>query len=132
MKHLSILFFLLLTLGINSISQSKAYNPFYVPRSLPDKDSLKAIVQNSKDPIQKLIALRELGHTYYENKRDSALYYFEQSITMARSIRSKLWEADACNSIGFVSYVQGNYPRGLQFLTQAASLAEDPTSEKGE
>jgi signal transduction histidine kinase len=122
----------LLCLCLLTLTVQAQYNPFYVPQNLPDRDSLKAIVQTTKDPIQKLIALRELGHAYYENKRDSALFYFEQSATTARSINSKLWEADAFNSIGFVSYIQGNYPRALQFLTQAMVLAENPDSEKGE
>jgi signal transduction histidine kinase len=127
MLRIGLICFCLLTLTAKA-----QYNPFYVPQNLPDRDSLKAIIQITKDPIQKLIALRELGHAYYENKRDSALFYFEQSVTTARSINSKLWEADAFNSIGFVSYIQGNYPRALQFLTQAMKIAEDPGSENGE
>jgi signal transduction histidine kinase len=122
----------LLCLCLLHLTARAQYNPFYVPQTLPHRDSLKAIIQTTRDPIQKLIALRELGHTYYENKRDSALFYFEQSVVTARSIDSKLWEADAYNSIGFVSYVQGNYPRALQFLTQAMRLAENRNTEKGE
>jgi signal transduction histidine kinase len=122
----------LLCLCLLTLTAKAQYNPFHVPKNLPDRDSLKAIIQTTKDPIQKLDALRELGHAYYENKRDSALFFFEQGVATAKQINSKLWEADAFNSLGFVSYILGNYPRALQFLSQAKTIAEDPNSEKGE
>ena len=105
-------------------------NPFYLPKRIPNRDSLQSIVRNTNDEQKILKAYRELGFSYYENKRDSALYYFEECVVLAKKYNRKLWEADASNSIGFISYTQGNYPRALQFILQAKKIAEDPDSEK--
>ncbi len=104
-------------------------NPFYVVRDIPDRDSLLAIIEKSNNDLVLMNAYRELGFIYYENKRDSAQMYFEKIIVLSKNKDRKLWEADASNSIGFISYTQGNYPRALQFLLQAKSNAEDPSSE---
>jgi tetratricopeptide (TPR) repeat protein len=105
-------------------------NPFYFQQILPNRDSLRAILTNSSDIFTQININREIGFSYYENKRDSAIIYFEKCLLLAQKANRKLWEADACNSIGFICYTQGNYPRGLQFLLQAQRIAEDPENEK--
>jgi two-component system NtrC family sensor kinase len=109
---------------------SSQTNPFYVPQNILNRDSLENVIENTNDELKQLEAYRELGFIYYENKRDSALYYFEKSILLAQKTNRKLWEADACNSFGFICYIQGNFPRALQYLLQAKKIAEDPASEK--
>jgi len=105
-------------------------NPFYFQQILPSPDSLRVILNNSNDIFTQININREIGFSYYENKRDSAMIYFEKCLLLAKTANRKLWEADACNSIGFICYTQGNYPRGLQFLLQAQRIAENPESEK--
>ena len=105
-------------------------NPFYFQQVLPDRDSLEKILRNTKDEFTIINTNREIGFLYYENKRDSAMFYFEKCLLLAKKANRKLWEADACNSIGFICYTQGNYPRALQFILQSKKIAEDPESEK--
>lgn len=125
-RNLSILFILLPSLAFAQ------QNPFYTPQEIPDRDSLEAIIQNPKNDLELIKAYRELGFALYESMRDSALYYYEQSLELARKNKWKLREADALNSIGFGNYIRGNYPRALQLLLLARSIAEDPRSESTE
>jgi len=106
------------------------HNPFYVSLSLYNLDRLNANLNEAKSDESLLEAYRELGTYYNENKRDSALYYYEKLLLLSKDLGLKLWEADACNSIGLITYLMGNYPRSLQFLMQSLKIAEDPNSEK--
>jgi len=65
-------------------------NPFYLPKRIPNRDSLQSIVRNTDDEQKRLEAYRELGFSYYENKRDSALYYFEECVVLANRFRSEI------------------------------------------
>ncbi len=127
MKSLKCIFFLVWLPCILSGQN----NPFYFPLIIPDRDSLEKILRNSNNEFSNINTYRELGFSYYESKRDSALFYFEKSLLLAKKGNWKLCEADASISIGFISYTQGNYPRALQFILQAKKIAEDPESEKG-
>ncbi len=105
-------------------------NPFYVQQDIPNRDSLQSIIKNTKDDLTLMKAYRELGYSYSENKRDSAILCYEKIILLSKKADRKLWEADASIGIAFISYVQGNYPRSLQFLLRSKSISEDPDSEK--
>ncbi|HEX5668818.1 MAG TPA: hypothetical protein VFX73_08455, partial [Chitinophagaceae bacterium] len=107
-------------------------NPFYTPQEIPDRDSLENIIQNPANDLELIKAYRELGFALYESMRDSALYYYERSLELARKNKWRLREADALNSLGFGNYIRGNYPRALQLLLLARSIAEDPKSESAE
>ena len=121
---------LIIQLCLASITAIGQENPFYVPESIPKRDSMDAILQHPKDDQDLIKAYRELGFSYYESRRDTALYFYEKGLELARKKNWKLWEADAENSIGFGAYIQGNYPRSLQFLQHARAIAEDPKSEQ--
>jgi two-component system, NtrC family, sensor kinase len=103
-------------------------NPFYTPQEIPDRDSLESIIQHPENDLELIKAYRELGFALYESMRDSALYYYEKSLELARKNNWKLREADALNSIGFGNYIRGNYPRALQLLLLAKSIADNPKS----
>ncbi len=126
MKFLSVILVLLL---FPFLANSQA-NPFYVPQKILNRDSLENIIKNTSNELKQLEAYRELGFIYYENKRDSAVYYFEKAFLLAQKSNRKLWEADACNSLGFIAYTQGNYPRALQLILRARQIAENPEYEK--
>ncbi len=128
MKCLKCLFIIIICCKIPVVTLGQA-NPFYYQQVIPNQDSLKKVIQNTTDEYALINAYRDLGFSYYESKRDSALLYFEKSLLLAKKTKRKLWEADACNSIGFISYTQGNYPRGLQLVLNAKKIAEDLSSE---
>jgi two-component system NtrC family sensor kinase len=128
MKCLKYLFIFIICCKAPAVTIGQT-NPFYYQQVIPNQDSLKKVIQNTTDEYALISAYRDLGFSYYESKRDSALIYFEKSLLLAKKTKRKLWEADACNSIGFIAYTQGNYPRGLQLVLNAKKIAEDPSSE---
>jgi len=105
-------------------------NPHSLPLGEPNRDSLRKVINSPGNPVLHIEALRNLAYSYIENRRDSAMYYYEKLISLVDQTKNKLWEADASNSIGFLSYVSGNYPRSLQFLLRALEIAGNPDTEK--
>ena len=39
------------------------------------------------------------------------LYFMEQQLVLAKQLKLKLWEADAFDNIGYVSFQLTNYPK---------------------
>jgi signal transduction histidine kinase len=116
---------LLLALGC-SLPGLAQVNPFLPSQAAINRDSLIALADQATDPWQQAAALRELGQFYYENKRDSALVFFESMRSVSRQAGLTLWEADALISIGFIAYTQTNYPRSFQTLLQAEKITGEP------
>jgi tetratricopeptide (TPR) repeat protein len=127
MKLLQLLFILFNLCPALAIAQKF---PFDVQKVIPDRDSMLAIIREPKDDLDLIQAYREMGFAYYESKRDSALYFYEQSLALARTKKWKLWEADAANSMAFGAYILGDFPQALQLLQSAKAIAENPDSEK--
>lgn len=105
-------------------------NPHSIPLGETNRDSLRKLINSPGNPVLHIEALRNLAYSYIENRRDSAMYYYEKLMSLVDQTKNKLWEADANNSIGFLSYVSGNYPRSLQFLLRAQEIAGNPDIEK--
>ena len=105
-------------------------NPHSIPLGETNRDSLRKVINSPGNPVLHIEALRNLAYSYIENRRDSAMYYYENLMSLVDQTKNKLWEADASNSIGFLSYVSGNYPRSLQFLLRALEIAGNPDTEK--
>lgn len=76
-------------------------------------------------------AFRDLHFYFSEMNRDTALYFAEQQLILSQKLHQKLWEASAWESIGYVTQIEGNYPRAYKALSLALKIAEDPKSEKG-
>ena len=65
-----------------------------------------------------------------ETNRDSAVYYDNKSIALARRLGLKLNEAEALSDKGYALIALGKYPSSLESLSEAIKIAENPASEK--
>jgi two-component system NtrC family sensor kinase len=93
-------------------------------------DSLRRVLKNtSVDSIRYNLNVK-LHDLYEEKNLDSALYFAEQALLIARKNNKKLAEAAALNSKGYQLRNIGKYGESLQCLMEALTITENPASEK--
>jgi two-component system NtrC family sensor kinase len=93
-------------------------------------DSLHREVRFSRNDTDKLIRLRTIARIYAEINPDSAYYYAEQSLQLARQLHFKIDEGGAVREMGYALLNRGNYPRSLQTHLSALQILEDALSEQ--
>ena len=94
-------------------------------------DSLHLALRNVTNDTVHMDIYSQLGALYLETNRDSALFYLDQSISLARQFKLKLNEVFPLAHKGFMLMkFFGNYPGSLETLLQALKIAEDPASEE--
>ena len=119
--------FLLLLLPVSSMSQQSRYWKFLDKNQA---DSFRIALEHENNDTSLIYLNWKLGWYYQEIQRDSSLYFFQQQLSLSQKLKSKLWEAEAYNGIGLALANLGNYPKSLQFLIKAQTLAGDKESEK--
>jgi two-component system, NtrC family, sensor kinase len=118
---------LLLLLPAFSIAQK---NPYWEELTKEQIDSLRLVLKNTSNDTLRMGIARSFGFYYMELKGDSALYFLDRQLVLAKQLKLKLWEADALDNIGYVSSQLKNYPRSLQAFLEGLKIAEDKESEK--
>jgi signal transduction histidine kinase len=103
--------------------------PWVAAAQLPDADSLVSVAKKTDSDTIKLIQFGSAARIYAELNPDSAQYYAEQSLTLAKKLQLKLDEGGALREIGYAYLNKGNYPRSLQILLSALTILEDPDAE---
>ena len=93
-------------------------------------DSLKNEFLSSKNDTIQLILAGKLANTYSEINPDSAYYYAGKMLAISKDHHFRIEEVAALNEMGYALLNMGNYPRSLQTLLSAISIAKDPASEK--
>ncbi|HPE57497.1 MAG TPA: ATP-binding protein [Bacteroidales bacterium] len=91
-------------------------------------DSLRCELQHTKNDTIKMDIYRNMGFYLQNGKVDSALYYHEQQLAIAKKLNLKLYEADAHQQIGYVLVWQGDFPRALKNYNQALKIISEPNS----
>ena len=125
MKVIKIILYVLLPLF--SMAQ---VNPLFLEPTKKQADSLrKALAQNINDTL-KMAANRELSLFYLDINTDSAIYYVEKDLPLARKLQLKLWEADALDLLGIISNNQGNYVKAIKSMNEALQIVESKECEK--
>jgi len=104
--------------------------PFIAYAEQSNTDSLRRILQNASTDSARHNACVELYYFYLELNRDSALYYAEMRLTLAKQNEQKLAEAFALASKGYQYNHMGRYSESFQSLLQALRIAEDPNNEE--
>jgi len=104
------------------VTSSKAQQPYI--------DSLRHEIEIAQNDTIKIILFSTITDAYAETKPDSAVYFAEQLLMLARKLNLKLNEADALAQMGYAFLNMGNYPRSLQTLLSALTIDEDPKSEQ--
>ena len=105
-------------------------NPYWEPWNKEQADSLRLIWNNTKNDTIRMGVARSLGFYYSEANTDSSLYFHREQAALAGQLKSKLWEADALENIGYALSLDKNYPRSLKAFLSAIKIAEDKETEK--
>ncbi|MGC4035208.1 MAG: tetratricopeptide repeat-containing sensor histidine kinase [Chitinophagaceae bacterium] len=93
-------------------------------------DSFHLLLSNASSDTVRMNLYDQLGWYYAEINRDSALYYFEQELPVARKLNMQLYEADALNGKGSMLRELRNYPESLKAFLEAQRIVRDPAIEK--
>ena len=93
-------------------------------------DRLQLALRNAANDTVRTDAYYNLALYYLETNRDSAVYYDNKSIALAKQLRLKLNEAHALSDKGYALIALGKYPSSLESLSEAMKIAENPASEK--
>jgi two-component system, NtrC family, sensor kinase len=86
---------------------------------------LKEAYLVAKDDSTKQNALLNLVNHYNEIDRDSALYYNEQRLVIAKKSGYKLLEAAALNVKGYQKIQKGEYADALKWLLESLKITQD-------
>ncbi len=125
MKYLNIFFCLLSPLF--SISQ---VNPLYLEPTKKQADSLGIELRKEINDTLRMLAYRELSLFYLDIKSDSALFFIEKDLPLAKKLNLKLWEADAYDLMGLTTRNLGDYARSLKSFNAALEIAKNTDCEK--
>jgi two-component system NtrC family sensor kinase len=118
---------LLFLLPASSIAQQY---PYWEEWNKEQADSLQLIWNNTTNDTLRMGIARSLSNYYSEINIDSALYYAQQQVALARQLKLKLWEADALDGIGYVLSRLKDYPRSLQAFLAGLEIAENKETAK--
>ena len=125
MKILKIIFCLFLPMF--SLSQ---VNPLYLEPTKKQADSLGIELKKEINDTLRMAAYRELALFYLDINSDSAMFFIEKDLLLAKKLNLKLWEADAYDLIGLITETQGKYVRSLKSFNAALEIAENTDCEK--
>ena len=79
-------------------------------------DSLQLALQNAANDTIRMDVYYNLALYYLETNRDSAVYYDNKSIALAKQLGLKMNEAAALSDKGYALIGLGNYPASLESL----------------
>ncbi|HEY1041061.1 MAG TPA: tetratricopeptide repeat protein, partial [Bacteroidia bacterium] len=152
MKLVNIIFlFLFITLLNATIhAQSKEIDSLKIVLKKTTNDSAKAKLMNTLcfqlstiDPVQAqdlgnqaivlakksgykaglCLAYNNMGILYDQRGiGDSALYFYDKSLVMAREIKNIYLEASALSNIGYINWSQGAYDKALDYTFKALAI----------
>ncbi len=125
MKFIKLVFCILLP--VYAVSQ---VNPLFLEPTKKQADSLRAVLKNKLNDTLRMAASRELALYYLEINADSAKYFIEQDLPLAKKLQLKLWEADALDLVALNSANQGNYVTSVKSYNAALQIAESKEAEK--
>lgn len=86
-------------------------------QSLPNLDSLKRVLQQQKDDSSKIASLQALCWAYNFYKPDSADFYAQEALAIARRIHSPEAEELGYFFSWASQFVKGNYYRAIEIIT---------------
>ena len=103
---------------------------FVSSQSLQKLDSLHNALTNAANGSIRMEIYQELHWFYQEVNRDSAIFYCDKALPIAKQLKLRLNEADILDGKGYMFMHLGNYPKSLETFLLALKIAEDPSSER--
>lgn len=93
-------------------------------------DSVKQKLRVEKNDTLRIVQLGVIARLYKEINPDSTYRYANQMLQLSRKLGYRIEESVALGEMGYALLNLGNYPRSLQDLLHAISIAEDPATEQ--
>ena len=125
MKIAKIVLFILLP--VFSLAQ---VNPLFLEPTKEQADSLRIVLNENINDTLRMAANRELALFYFDIDLDSAFFYIERDLPLARKLQLKIWEADALDLMGLITSSQGNYVIAIRSFNEALQIVENKECEK--
>lgn len=116
MKTLSLTLFLTL-ISLSLVAQQSKY------------DSLKRVITTTTSDSTKYMTLMVLSLSYSEDNRDSALYYVQKALVLAKQKKKPLDEAYSLVGKGYLLTHLGKYGESFNCFQEAFKIAENPANE---
>ena len=92
-------------------------------------DSLKHALKNASTDSARYSISSTLVSYYIEENRDSALYYIEEALLLAKKNNKQLDEASSFDVKGYILMHLGKLPESYQCFPTALKIAENPENE---
>jgi len=73
---------------------------------------------------------REMAFYYTEIDPDTARYFADTQLQLARNLGERLWEGDALWLSSYIIYIMGQYSEAFTLNSQALTLLSDPATER--
>ncbi len=104
--------------------------PLLVNAQQDNTDSLKQALRIATTDSARFRLNQRLSSYYWEVNKDSAAYYTDKCITLARKNNEKLAEARTLQGRGLQTNFTGQYAQSLTYLLQAFEIVNNPANEK--
>jgi two-component system NtrC family sensor kinase len=124
------IFFKILLLVVLPVCTMAQVNPLFIEPTKKQADSLHLELGKNINDTAKMLAYRELALYFLDINSDSALFFIEKDLPLAKELKLKLWEADAYDLTGIITSNLGNYAKSLRSFNTALQIAENSASEK--
>lgn len=92
-------------------------------------DSLKKVLHTSKNDIEKTSVLNQISDLYKTQNPTLMIDFANQALELSQKIKHKNEEANAYLNLGNSQIISGNYPKALEYFTNAKNLLEELQSE---
>ena len=94
-------------------------------------DSLLQVLNTAKHDTTKIKALNTLAKKFITSKPDTALVLAQQALELSQAADWQQGLISSWHNIGYVHYVQSNYPAALKSWTKTLELREQEGDRKG-
>jgi two-component system NtrC family sensor kinase len=129
MKSFLITFFLAL-LPVLSWAQISPYYNWGNSNNQFRLDSLQTALKSTTNDTITMAIYRDLSLFYVDSKTDSAKYFLDLQMKIAKNLQLKLWEAAAYDDAGYTLRRSGNYALALQYFIEGINIVENQEAEK--
>ena len=88
-------------------------------------DSLKNQIAISNSDTLTVVLLNDLANEYFEINKDSAIYYLNQALSIARELDEPKFKARTYNNLGSNYCFKGEYLKALEYLDLADNIVKE-------
>lgn len=88
-------------------------------------DSLKNLTANANDDTNKVKMLYALGEQYRFTKIDTAIYYYQEALSIAEKINAKEYIAQSLIAAGANLHRTGSSDKAIEYLERSLRLSEE-------